>query len=115
MPVKDRPDTPEDVLSKRGSVRMVSKEEEARDGDRKGSEEETKIRIPGMDGQTGSIKVKYIEEIDMEEPIPAREPYRSRLRLLRGRIVDKPYWRGVWKPIPLIAYPAILFSTIVHG
>lgn len=115
MPFKECPDTPEDMSSKRGSVRIVSKEEEARDGERKGSADETKIRIPGMDGATGSIKVKYIEEIDTEEPIRSRESYRNRLRLFRGRIVDKRYWMGVWKPIPLIAYPAILFSTIVHG
>lgn len=117
LPAKECPNTPDGTSSKRGSVQMVSKEEQAMDGDGKGSEYETRFGIPGMDGQTGSITVKpMMEEMDMEEDaIPGREAYRSRLRLFRGRILDTSYWRGVWKPIPLIAYPAILFSTIVHG
>lgn len=89
--------------------------DEGKDKNKKVSADETQFRIPGMDGQTGSITVRRMEEFDLETPVPGREPYRSRLRLLRGRIVDKPYWREVWKPIPLIAYPAILFSTVVHG
>lgn len=114
-PLKDCPDTPEELSNKGGSVRVVTKEEELKHVDKRWDGDETRIRIPGMDGQTGSISVKYIEEIDMDEPIPARESYRSRLRVFRPRITDKSYWRGVWKPIPLVCYPAILFSTIVHG
>lgn len=111
---KEFSDTPTDLQSKRGSVREVTKEVDADDGSKDGSKEEN-VRIPGLDGQSGKVKVRYIEEIDIEEPIPAKETYRSRLRLFRGRISDQPFWRGVIKPIPLVLYPAILYSTIVHG
>lgn len=114
IPHEERPDTLEDLSSKRGSVRIVTKEEEVNGGSKDASEGED-IRIPGIDGQSGKLKIRYIEEIDIDEPIPAREPYRSRLRIFRGRISDMPFWSGVWKPIPLICYPAILYSTIVHG
>lgn len=114
IPSKERPDSPTEFSSKRGSVRVVAKVEEAEDGRKVGNEEEN-IYIPGMDGQTGKLKVRYVEEMDLVEPIPTREPYRSRLRIFRGRVSDKSFWRGVWKPIPLICYPAILYSTIVHG
>jgi len=109
-------------LSKRGSVREENKEIDIRDKKETKVEDESKhgaveedIRIPGMDGQSGKLKVRYIEEIDMEEPVPEKESYRSRLRIYRGRITDKPFWKGVLKPIPLICYPAILYSTVVHG
>jgi hypothetical protein len=114
IPFKERPDTREDLSNKRGSVRVVTEEAEGKDGSKEASEGED-IRIPGIDGQSGKLKVRYIEEIDIDEPIPAKESYRSRLRIFRGRISDKPFWKGVWKPIPLICYPAILYSTIVHG
>ncbi|KAF2806449.1 MFS transporter-like protein [Mytilinidion resinicola] len=44
-----------------------------------------------------------------------REPYRRQLRVFRGRLSPESYWKGVIKPFPLIAYPAVLFSTIVYG
>jgi hypothetical protein len=44
-----------------------------------------------------------------------KEIYREKLRLFRGRVSDDSFWRGVWKPVPLIAYPAVLYSTIVYG
>lgn len=50
-------------------------------------------------------------EIDTSE----KESYRDRLRLFRGRLSTESFWKGVWKPIPLIAYPAVLFSTVVYG
>ncbi|KAE9981209.1 hypothetical protein BLS_007719 [Venturia inaequalis] len=115
MPTKEFPNRAEDMSSKRGSLQVVSKEEQAIGGDTRASEKESEFGGGNMKGETGSVEIKYFEEMDMEDASPGREAYRSRLRLFRGRIVDKPYWRGVWKPIPLIAYPAILFSTIVHG
>lgn len=115
MPTKEFPNRAEDMSSKRGSLQVVSKEEQAIGGDARASEKESEFGGGNMKGETGSVEIKYFEEMDMEDASPGREAYRSRLRLFRGRIVDKPYWRGVWKPIPLIAYPAILFSTIVHG
>ncbi|KAF2190289.1 MFS general substrate transporter [Zopfia rhizophila CBS 207.26] len=44
-----------------------------------------------------------------------KETYRQQLRLFRGRLSTESYWKGVLKPLPLIAYPAVLFSTIVYG
>ncbi|KAJ4290323.1 hypothetical protein N0V90_010539 [Kalmusia sp. IMI 367209] len=44
-----------------------------------------------------------------------KETYRSKLRLFRGRLSPESFWKGVWKPVPLIAYPAVLFSTVVYG
>lgn len=41
--------------------------------------------------------------------------YREQLRLFQGRISQESFWKNVWKPVPLIAYPAVLFSTIVYG
>ena len=51
------------------------------------------------------------EEIEKEE----KEPYRHQLALFRGRVSTESFWRNVWKPVPLIAYPAVLFSTVVYG
>jgi len=44
-----------------------------------------------------------------------KEPYASQLSVFRGRLNDESFWKNVWKPVPLIAYPAVLFSTIVYG
>ncbi|KAF2997104.1 hypothetical protein E8E13_003684 [Curvularia kusanoi] len=50
-----------------------------------------------------------------EETTEAKEPYRQQLALFRGRLTPESFWRNVWKPVPLIAYPAVLFSTVVYG
>ncbi|KAH6642143.1 major facilitator superfamily domain-containing protein [Boeremia exigua] len=44
-----------------------------------------------------------------------KETYRQQLALFRGRLSTESFWRNVWKPVPLIAYPAVLFSTVVYG
>jgi hypothetical protein len=44
-----------------------------------------------------------------------KETYRQQLRLFRGRLSQESFWKNAWKPLPLIAYPAVLFSTIVYG
>jgi hypothetical protein len=46
-------------------------------------------------------------EIDKE-----REKYYSQLSLFRGRMSSESLWKNVWKPVPLIAFPAVLFSTV---
>lgn len=43
------------------------------------------------------------------------ETYVQKLRLFRGRLSGDSFWKGAYKPIPLIAYPAVLFSTVVYG
>lgn len=44
-----------------------------------------------------------------------KEPYAEKLRIFRGRISGESFWKGAVKPLPLIAYPAVLFSTVVYG
>lgn len=62
------------------------------------------------------------KEIELEEKgssftivTESKETYKQQLRLFRGRISEDSFWRGAWKPVPLIAYPAVLFSTVVYG
>ncbi|USP82025.1 uncharacterized protein yc1106_09299 [Curvularia clavata] len=47
-----------------------------------------------------------------DEPKPT---YRSQLAIFRGRLSPESFWKNAWKPVPLIAFPAVLFSTIVYG
>ncbi|KAF2196259.1 MFS general substrate transporter [Delitschia confertaspora ATCC 74209] len=44
-----------------------------------------------------------------------KETYSQQLRLFRGRLSPESFWMGCFKPLPLIAYPSVLFSTIVYG
>ncbi|KAI2484097.1 MFS transporter [Pyrenophora tritici-repentis] len=44
-----------------------------------------------------------------------RVTYASQLALFRGRLSKESFWKNVWKPVPLIAFPAVLFSTIVYS
>jgi len=44
-----------------------------------------------------------------------KESYWKRLAIFRGWLSNESYWKGVVRPHPLIAYPAVLFSTIAYG
>jgi MFS family permease len=44
-----------------------------------------------------------------------KEPYSHQIHLFRGRLSTESFWTNVWKPVPLITYPAVLFSTVVYG
>ena len=55
---------------------------------------------------------KDMSFLDIDEP---KETYRQQLRLFRGRLNQESFWKNAWKPVPLIAYPAVLFSTVVYG
>jgi hypothetical protein len=61
------------------------------------------------------VVIETIEISEDPKEIPAKEPYSSRLRLFRGRLAKDSFWKGVVKPIPLIVFPSIMYSTIVHG
>ena len=65
---------------------------------------------PTMDKLGVDEKHKSVFELEDE-----REPYRSQLTLFRGRLSPESFWKNAWKPVPLIAFPAVLFSTIVYG
>ncbi|RYP89893.1 hypothetical protein DL770_003986 [Monosporascus sp. CRB-9-2] len=53
-----------------------------------------------------------LEEKPVKEP---KEAYVSQLRLFRGRLSQQSFWKGALKPFPLIAFPAVLFSTFVYA
>ncbi|KAF2825769.1 MFS general substrate transporter [Ophiobolus disseminans] len=55
---------------------------------------------------------KDMSFLDINE---SKETYRQQLRLFRGRLNQESFWKNAWKPVPLIAYPAVLFSTVVYG
>jgi hypothetical protein len=44
-----------------------------------------------------------------------KHTYYSQLALFRGRMSQESFWKNAWKPVPLIAFPAVLFSTVVYG
>ena len=68
---------------------------------------------PTTDKLAVSEKHKSVSSVfELEEE---REPYRSQLALFRGRLSQESFWKNAWKPVPLIAFPAVLFSTIVYG
>jgi MFS family permease len=56
--------------------------------------------------------VSYLE---IDEADEQKETYLQQLRIFRGRLNDESFWKNAWKPVPLIAYPAVLFSTVVYG
>ncbi|GAD97752.1 conserved hypothetical protein [Paecilomyces variotii No. 5] len=41
--------------------------------------------------------------------------FTSQLRVFNGRLSNESFWRLVIKPLPLIAFPAVVFSTLVYG
>jgi MFS family permease len=69
----------------------------------------TKEIYPDEKSDATSEIVSYL---DIDEP---KETYVQQLRIFRGRLNNESFWKNVWKPVPLIAYPAVLFSTIVYG
>lgn len=69
-------------------------------------------------GSRSNSKIELeVEEKDSAWSVDTgeKESYRQKLRLFRGRISNESFWKGAWKPVPLITYPAVLFSTVVYG
>ena len=66
---------------------------------------------------------KKLEEIqetwsEVEVGEPGKEPkesYARQLRLFRGRLSGQHFWKGALKPFPLVAFPAVFFSTLVYA
>ncbi|QSS63923.1 MFS transporter [Histoplasma capsulatum] len=44
-----------------------------------------------------------------------KRTYSEELRVFNGRISDKSFWALAAKPLPLITFPAVIFSTFIHG
>ncbi|KAF2646076.1 MFS general substrate transporter [Massarina eburnea CBS 473.64] len=61
------------------------------------------------------IKIEEKGSFFSVEASEEKETYKQQLALFRGRISSDSFWKGVYKPLPLIAYPAVLFSTVVYG
>jgi MFS family permease len=66
------------------------------------------------------IKETAAEESDDKsfisvDKVESKEAYSDQIHLFRGRLSDESFWKNAWKPVPLIAYPAVLFSTVVYG
>ncbi|PVI02942.1 MFS transporter-like protein [Periconia macrospinosa] len=66
---------------------------------------------------SGSASEFTIEEkgVPLAIVTEEKESYYQQLRIFRGRVSEESFWKGAWKPVPLIAYPAVLFSTVVYG
>ncbi|CBX96553.1 similar to MFS transporter [Plenodomus lingam JN3] len=55
---------------------------------------------------------KDLSFLDEDEP---KRSYSQSLSIFNGRLSQESFWKNVWKPLPLIAYPAVLFSTVVFA
>lgn len=71
---------------------------------------------PEMEPEEKATKIEELDIRVIELELPERkETFRQSLVLFRGRIGHESFWKLVLKPIPLITFPAVLFSTIVYG
>ncbi|PGH13366.1 hypothetical protein AJ80_06360 [Polytolypa hystricis UAMH7299] len=57
---------------------------------------------------------KTIDTIENNRNEP-KKSYRKELRLFNGRISDESFWKLAIKPLPLICFPAVVFSTFIYG
>lgn len=55
-----------------------------------------------------------MKEMDLQELEP-KKAFVETLEIYNGRISDVSFWATAIKPIPLVVYPAVIFSTIVYG
>ena len=68
---------------------------------------------PKVDPANQSDKMGNTESL---KELPLRKlPYRQLLTVYNGRFSQDTFWMLVIKPIRLIVYPAVLFSTVVYG
>ncbi|KAI1498848.1 MFS transporter-like protein [Biscogniauxia marginata] len=66
-----------------------------------------------LDEKTGGVQSwMEVEDDPAKEP---KETYASQLALFRGRLSQESFWKGVFKPVPLICFPAVIFSTFVYA
>lgn len=54
-------------------------------------------------------------QIELTELPERKESFKSSLRLFRGRISNEKFWSLVAQPVPLVAFPAVVFSTFIYG
>jgi MFS family permease len=82
----------------------------------------TSPNLSSQEGDKGPKEIFVIETTETNssgfERGLANEPKRSRrdeLRIFRGRVSNRHFRRAVWQPLPLICFPAVVFSTVVYG
>jgi hypothetical protein len=64
----------------------------------------------------GQSTVELIENVGEEPPVPTtKKPYIQRLKLVSGTFSQDPFIKLLFKPIPLLLFPAVLYSTVVNG
>ncbi|KAF1941494.1 MFS general substrate transporter [Clathrospora elynae] len=64
---------------------------------------------------TGKKLAGVEKHISVMEHDEQKESYAQQLRIFRGRMSQESFWKNVWKPVPLIAYPAVLFSSVAYS
>jgi MFS family permease len=57
--------------------------------------------------ETSATKASVVPEEKMSR--------KEELRIYRGRITHRSYWKCVVQPLPLVFFPAVVFSTLVYG
>lgn len=65
--------------------------------------------------KAGGAREAWMEDDEEDPAKEPKEPYVSQLRLFRGRLSQQSFWKAAVKPFPLIAFPAVLFSTLVYA
>jgi hypothetical protein len=67
--------------------------------------------------QPGSTYISEKEqsiEIEIQE-LEAKKTFGESLTLFNGRVSNASFWKTAFKPVPLITFPAVIFSTFVYG
>ncbi|TVY83057.1 putative MFS-type transporter [Lachnellula suecica] len=76
--------------------------------------------VPETDYQRKKTESTFISEkqqaIELEiQELEAKTTFGDSLALFNGRVSDASFWKTAFKPVPLITFPAVIFSTFVYG
>jgi hypothetical protein len=55
------------------------------------------------------------EPIDIEATTEQKKPWTSHLRIWRGRVSDRNFFKALIRPFPLAIFPSVIFCTVVYG
>jgi hypothetical protein len=64
---------------------------------------------------TSENSMRKEETIDVEARSEPKKPWTAHLRLWHGRVSERNFFKALLRPIPLMIFPSVLFSTIVNG
>ncbi|SPO02603.1 related to transporter protein HOL1 [Cephalotrichum gorgonifer] len=65
--------------------------------------------------ETMSITSEDFESLKAGANLPAKQSYKERLALFRGRMTDKNFWLGTVKPLGLISSPIVAYSALLNS